>query len=95
MTTPDIQVTQQNAVTHIRLNRPAKRNAITTAMYADMANALTTAEHDGTTIVLISGAGLGFCAGNDLADFLANRPENGEAPVHRFLRAIAHSAAAC
>ena len=91
MTTPDIQVTQQNAVTHIRLNRPAKRNAITTAMYADMANALTTAEHDGTTIVLISGAGLGFCAGNDLADFVSDRPHDDDAPVHRFLRAIAHS----
>jgi enoyl-CoA hydratase/carnithine racemase len=91
MTTPDIQVTQQNAVTHIRLNRPAKRNAITTAMYADLAAALATAEHDGTTIVLISGAGLGFCAGNDLADFVADRPHDDDAPVHRFLRAIAQS----
>jgi len=92
MSTPDIQVTRTGPLTHIRLNRPAKRNALTVAMYADMAETLAAAEGDGTVVVLFSGAGAGFCAGNDLADFLANRPANREeAPVHRFLRAIAAS----
>jgi enoyl-CoA hydratase/carnithine racemase len=92
MSTPDIAVTHAGALTHIRLNRPAKRNAITVAMYAAMADALAAAETDSTVAVLFSGAGAGFCAGNDLLDFMANRPEDGvEAPVHRFLRQVATS----
>jgi enoyl-CoA hydratase/carnithine racemase len=91
MSTPDIVVERQGATTHIRMNRPAKRNALTVDMYAAMAAALGQAEHDGTVVVVISGAGQGFCAGNDLADFVANRPHDDDAPVHRFLRAIAHS----
>jgi enoyl-CoA hydratase/carnithine racemase len=91
MSTPDIVVEYQGATTHIRLNRPGKRNAITAAMYAAMADALVAAEADGTTMVLLSGAGVGFCAGNDLADFVAERPEGEASPVFRFLRAIAGS----
>jgi enoyl-CoA hydratase/carnithine racemase len=89
MSTPDIAVTRQGAVTQLRFNRPAKRNAITVPMYAALADALVAAETDGTTVVIFSGAGPGFTAGNDLADFVANRPEGEDAPVFRFLRALA------
>ena len=71
MSTPDIAVTRQGGVTQLRFNRPAKRNAITVAMYAALADALVAAETDGTTVVIFSGAGPGFTAGNDLADFVA------------------------
>lgn len=91
MSTPDIAVTRQGAVTHLRFNRPAKRNAITVAMYAALADALEAAETDGTMAVIFSGAGPGFTAGNDLADFVTNRPEGEDAPVFRFLRAISSS----
>jgi enoyl-CoA hydratase/carnithine racemase len=91
MSTPDIAVTRHDAVTHIRFNRAAKRNALTVDMYAAVADALQTAETDGTTVVIFSGAGPGFTAGNDLADFVANRPEGEDAPVFRFLRGIATS----
>ncbi len=91
MTTPDIAIEQDGATTHIRINRPAKRNALTVDMYAAMADALVAAESDGTTIVLFSGAGAGFCAGNDLADFSAQGPGGEDAPVQRFLRAISQS----
>jgi enoyl-CoA hydratase/carnithine racemase len=91
MTTSDVIVEQDGLTTHIRLNRPGKRNAVSAEMYAAMADALTRAEADGTTVVLISGAGVGFCAGNDLADFVTNGPSGDDAPVHRFLRAIAQS----
>ena len=91
MTNPEIAVQSHGVVTHIRMNRPAKRNALTADMYAAMAGALGAAESDGTTIIVLSGAGAGFCAGNDLADFNADRPHDDDAPVHRFLRAIAAS----
>jgi enoyl-CoA hydratase/carnithine racemase len=86
-----IALQREGALTRITLNRPEKRNAITVAMYASMAAALEAAEHDGTAAIIFSGNGAGFCAGNDLADFVANRPEDEEAPVHRFLRAISTS----
>ena len=91
MSTSDITVKRQGAITQLRFNRPAKRNAITVEMYAALADALEAAETDGTVVVIFSGAGPGFTAGNDLADFVANRPEGEDAPVFRFLRAIASS----
>jgi enoyl-CoA hydratase/carnithine racemase len=77
----------------LRLNRPAKRNAITREMYRAMAEALIEAEApDGPRIVLISGAGEAFCAGNDLADFLASPDVDPQtSPVGRFLAALTRS----
>ncbi len=91
MSTSDVSVTRQGDVTQLRFNRPGKRNAITVAMYAAIADALEAAETDGTAVVIFSGEGAGFCAGNDLADFVANRPEGETAPVFRFLRALSTS----
>jgi enoyl-CoA hydratase/carnithine racemase len=89
MSTKEIGVSRDGAVTRIHINRPAKRNAITAAMYAAMADAIAQAEADGGAAVIISGEGSTFCAGNDLADFVGSRPETEAAPVHQFLRAIA------
>lgn len=91
MALEDIRISRSGDVLHIRLHRPAKRNALTVAMYAAMADALAAAETDGTLAVIFSGEGPGFTAGNDLVDFIQNRPEGEEAPVHRFLHAIARS----
>lgn len=91
MSTPEVLITRTGDVTSIRLNRPDKRNALTTAMYAAMADALIAAETDGTAIVMFSGEGKGFTAGNDLMDFVQNPPQGEEAPVHRFLMALARS----
>jgi len=91
MSTPDIIISRDGDVTHIRMNRPEKRNALTAEMYAAMADALAVAETDGTAVVILSGAGKSFTAGNDLADFVARPPSSEEAPVHRFLRGIATS----
>ena len=75
---------------HIRMARPAKRNALTVAMYAAMADAMACAEADpDTRVVIFSGEGVGFCAGNDLSDFMANAPRGEDPPVQRFIRALA------
>jgi enoyl-CoA hydratase/carnithine racemase len=89
--TPDIRVQIDAGTMHIAIARPAKRNSLTAAMYAVMADAMAQAEADPSIrSVIFSGDGKLFCAGNDLADFVANRPaEDGPAPVHRFLRALA------
>ncbi len=77
----------------ITLARPERRNAITVAMYAAMADAIERAgEDDDVRLVTIEGAGDDFTAGNDLSDFLQAMPAPGsdtDIPVWRFLRAIA------
>ncbi len=75
----------------ITLDRPDRRNAITVAMYAALADAIAEAFEDGETrVITIRGEGQDFAAGNDLADFLEVRPGSGEEiAVWRFLRALA------
>jgi methylglutaconyl-CoA hydratase len=50
----------------ITLNRPEKRNAITTQMIADLQSALDAIEQTNTRVVIITGTGKAFCAGIDL-----------------------------
>ncbi len=60
----------ENQVLHIILNRPKKKNALTRAMYAGLANAIKQGENDkDVRVILIYGYGDSFCAGNDLKDF--------------------------
>jgi|HubBroStandDraft_1064217.scaffolds.fasta_scaffold00066_20 enoyl-CoA hydratase/carnithine racemase len=87
-----VEFARANFILEIRLNRPEKKNAITEAMYAAMAAALVEAEPDpAIRVVLFSGNGSAFCAGNDLSDFVASPPVGTEAPVFRFLRAVSES----
>jgi len=56
-------------VLRITLNRPEKLNAFTTALHKGLADAMTRAETDGAVrCLLITGAGRGFCAGQDLSE---------------------------
>lgn len=85
----DIRV--ENAVLHIRLNRPEKKNALTLSMYEALANAVQSADADHTVrVVLLSGAADAFTSGNDLRDFLQAPLSDDSSPPVRFLRAIAH-----
>ena len=75
----------------IRLERPERRNAITVAMYAKLADAVASATNDPEIrVITITGAGQDFTAGNDLMDFLGEvRPDSiDELPVGRFLKAM-------
>jgi enoyl-CoA hydratase/carnithine racemase len=86
-----VRVERNGAWLSIALARPERRNAITVAMYAALAEAIERASSD-TSIRVISfvGQGQDFTAGNDLADFLEARPaEPDDIPVWRFLRALA------
>jgi enoyl-CoA hydratase/carnithine racemase len=85
-----ILVASNGAVAEIRLNRPEKKNAITAAMYAALADALeAAASDDKVRVVTILANGDMFTAGNDLNDFLAAPPLDLGQPVFRFLRALA------
>lgn len=84
-----IRVQTADAVTTIAFDRPEKKNAITAAMYAALADALEHAADDpAVRCVVIHGSTDTFTAGNDLQDFLSNPPQGEDSPVFRFLRAI-------
>lgn len=86
-----IRVQTADAVTTIAFDRPEKKNAITAAMYAALADALEQAAGEpAVRCVLIRGSADTFTAGNDLQDFLANPPTGDAAPVKEFLQALAH-----
>src|SRR6267154_386871 len=57
-------------IAKITLNRPDKRNAISTQMIAELQTALDTIEKSHSRVVIVTGAGKAFCAGMDL-DMLA------------------------
>ena len=68
-------------ILRVQLNRPAKRNAMTSAMYLSLASIFNKAANDeNTRVILWHGAGDSFCAGNDIEDFLKNPPGPGESP---------------
>jgi enoyl-CoA hydratase/carnithine racemase len=87
-----IEVESGGGRLRIRMNRPERRNAITVAMYAALADAIESAATDpDIRLITIEGAGEDFTAGNDLADFMAEMPPPGtsDIPVWRLLRALA------
>jgi methylglutaconyl-CoA hydratase len=53
-------------VAHITLNRPEKRNAISTQMIAELQSALDAIEKSHARVGIVTGAGKAFCAGMDL-----------------------------
>ncbi|KND54930.1 Enoyl-CoA hydratase [Candidatus Paraburkholderia kirkii] len=85
----EIQIERADGVLSIVLDRPEKKNAITAAMYQEMADGLYEAEMDPSVrAVLIRGNGGTFSAGNDLDDFLNDPPKGLDAPVFQFLRRL-------
>jgi enoyl-CoA hydratase/carnithine racemase len=85
----DIIAERAGSILRIELNRPTKRNAMTSAMYVALADLLDdAAKDDGIRAALWHGAGDSFCAGNDIEDFLKNPPGPGESPQARLMRAL-------
>src|SRR6478736_5298399 len=85
----DILTERSGSILRIQLNRPEKRNAMTSDMYVTLAELLDAAAKDEQIrVVLWHGAGDSFCAGNDVVDFLKSPPGSGETPQARLMRAF-------
>jgi enoyl-CoA hydratase/carnithine racemase len=85
----DILIHAESGVMTITFNRFEKKNSISTAMYATMADALVQAETSSAVrVVVFQGHEAIFSAGNDIGDFLNSPPSTQESPVFRFLHAI-------
>lgn len=72
----DIELSRQDGVAMVRLNRPAKRNAVSLAMWRDLTEIFTGLARDGETrAVILTGAGGHFCAGADISEFAEVRAD--------------------
>jgi 2-(1,2-epoxy-1,2-dihydrophenyl)acetyl-CoA isomerase len=86
-----------DAVARITLNRPDKLNSFTPEMHAELRASLQRAVDEGARCVLLTGAGRGFCAGQDLGQRRGDDgpPDLGKTidtlfnPLVRSLRALA------
>jgi len=92
--TDQIQTELAGGVLTVTLARPEKKNAITQAMYAALAEATRRARtDDAVRVLMFRSEGDSFSAGNDIADFIAIGSQGGgqviDAPVFHFLRALA------
>jgi enoyl-CoA hydratase/carnithine racemase len=85
----EIITDRSESILRVELNRPEKKNAMTSRMYVALADILNAADkEDDTRVVLWYGAGDSFCAGNDIEDFLKNPPGPGESPQARLMNAL-------
>jgi enoyl-CoA hydratase/carnithine racemase len=85
----DIVTERSGNILSIQLNRPAKKNAMTSNMYITMAQLLNgAAKDDQIHVVLWYGAGNSFSAGNDIEDFMKNPPAPGESPQAQLIQAL-------
>lgn len=90
--TSHVRTERRGAQLRLVLDRPERRNAITVAMYAALADALTAAQDDPEIrVIVLAGEGVDFTGGNDLADFMKEMPSDGatDVPVWRLLKALA------
>ena len=87
-------------VVRLHLDRPAKKNALSTALYRALSTALEAAREDPSVkVVVLSAAGPDFCAGNDILDFVQSQ-SNSDAmtesgaidslPVFQFLKSLTY-----
>jgi enoyl-CoA hydratase/carnithine racemase len=84
-----IEVTAEDRVLEICIERPEAKNALTLAMYDAMSDALEQAEQsDDIRVVLFRGSHGVFTSGNDLQDFIEDPPLGEDSPVFRFLQKI-------
>ncbi len=84
---------EESGVLLVRLTRPEKKNALTSAMYDAMSDALASADRDEAVgAVVLTGSGGVFTAGNDLSDFLAvAQGSSSDLPASRFIRQLART----
>lgn len=93
-----ILVTDHKVWVEITLNRPDRLNSFNDEMHYALRSAIETARDNGARAILLTGAGRGFCAGQDLGDRdprkmdgppdLGNTVRTFYAPLVRLIRSL-------
>ena len=76
-------------IARLTFNRPDKLNSFNTAMHAEIRAALRRVQDEGARVLVITGAGRGFCAGQDLGDPAMSGKVDVGAIIERFYRPLA------
>jgi 2-(1,2-epoxy-1,2-dihydrophenyl)acetyl-CoA isomerase len=90
----EVETSRDGAVLTITLNRPDVLNAFNGAMHRALAAALKDARDGGVRAVVLTGAGRGFCVGQDLTEFreapgdIGSRLRDNYHPTIRAIRAL-------
>jgi len=72
-----VKVEKEDGIAWVILNRPEKRNAMNPQLHYDMLDALTELETDRVTqVVVLTGAGSSWCAGQDLREYFRGLENN-------------------
>ena len=89
-----LEVSRQNGVATVRLNRPEKLNALTPEMREGLVQAFTQLGQDPEVkAVILTGAGRGFCGSGDVTNMGAFTPESARdrlKQAHRMVLAVAN-----
>lgn len=85
-----VKIKNENGVLEITFARPERKNALTNEMYLAAAEAVEGSNDDASVrVVLFSGEGEAFSAGNDLGDFTAYATgASDELQAWRFIRSL-------
>jgi 2-(1,2-epoxy-1,2-dihydrophenyl)acetyl-CoA isomerase len=75
-----IQYRVASGIARLTLNRPERLNAFNAAMHAELRDALARVAADGARVLVLTGAGRGFCAGQDLGE-RQRAPDGGRADL--------------
>jgi 2-(1,2-epoxy-1,2-dihydrophenyl)acetyl-CoA isomerase len=78
LTYETIQFAHESATARIVLNRPDRLNAFTQQMHVELRDAISRAQREHARVLVITGNGKGFCAGQDLND---RSVAPGQAPI--------------
>ena len=90
ITLENVKIERDGGITFVILNRPEKRNAMSPQLHVDMCDALDWAEEDDQTkVVVLTGAGGNFCAGQDLKLYFRGTEDDPKARARA--RRAAHS----
>ncbi len=90
----EVETTREGGVLRITLNRPDVLNALNAAMHGALVGALKDARAPDVRAVVVTGAGRGFCVGQDLTEFreapgdIGDRLRSTYHPTVRAIRAL-------
>lgn len=75
-----VKIEKRDGITWLYMNRPEKKNAMNPTMHREMADALETlAADDETQVLVLTGSGDAFCAGQDLKEFFRDLDDKPKA----------------
>src|SRR3546814_11035397 len=64
----NIEFSLNEGIARVTLNRPDKLNSFNVAMHTELADALDKVQAQGARVLVLTGNGRGFCAGQDLSE---------------------------